>query len=92
MQGRRVLHRPGENGSTRLCYLAAGGLVGLFLALRLRAFLVQSWGMVLPLRLVGLLSPGLALLGALLSPAVRDHLCRWALGSARWRWGVWEGW
>ena len=88
MQGRRVLHRPGENGSTRLCYLAAGGLMGLFLALRLRAFLVQSWGMVLPLRLVGLLSPGLALLGALLSPAVRGHLCRWALGSARWRWGV----
>lgn len=72
----------------RLWYGGAGGLMGVFLAVRLRAFLVQAWAWALPLGLVLLLAPVLALLGVLLAPAVGEHLHRMAFGGRRWSWGV----
>ena len=72
----------------RRCYFVAGWLIGLFLAVRLRAFLVQLWELALPLGPMLLLGPALALLGVRLAPAVRGHLCRWALGERPWRWWV----
>ncbi len=72
----------------RLWYGGAGGLMGVFLAVRLRAFLVQAWTMTLPLGLVLLLAPALALLGVLLAPVVERHLKAMAFGGRRWSWGI----
>ena len=72
----------------RLWYGGAGGLMGVFLAVRLRAFLVQAWTMTLPLGLVLLLAPALALLGVLLAPVVERHLKAMAFGGRRWSWWI----
>lgn len=71
----------------RLWYAAAGLLCGLFLAVRLHAFLVQAWNFslpLLPLSAAAALAPAVA--GALLAGPVRDHLARWAFGGRRWPW------
>lgn len=72
----------------RLWYGGAGGLMGVFLAVRLRAFLVQAWAWTLPLGAVLLLAPVLALLGVLLAPAVGEHLRKMAFGGRHWSRGV----
>lgn len=73
----------------RLWYAAAGALCGLFLAVRLRAFLLQAWNAHLPavpLLLLSLLI--LAAAGGLLAGPVRDHLARFAFGGRRWSWAL----
>lgn len=70
----------------RLCYAGVGLFGGLFLAVRLQAFLVQAREISLSQRQLLLLGPLLALLGALLAPAIREHLRRWAFGGQKWTW------
>ena len=72
----------------RLWYGGAGGLMGVFLAVRLRAFLVQARDWTLPLGGVLLLAPALALLGCILAPAVGAHLRKLAFGGRKWSWAV----
>ena len=72
----------------RLCYALAGGAMGVFLVVRLRAFLVQAWARALPLGALLLLAPALMALGAVLAPWVRAHLERYAFGGRRWSWGA----
>ncbi len=73
----------------RLWYASAGLLCGLFLAVRLQAFLVQAWSRSLPLLPLSVLfALGLALAGALLAGPVRAHLARWSFGGMHWTWAV----
>ncbi|MBU5435696.1 hypothetical protein [Pseudoflavonifractor sp. MSJ-37] len=76
------------NWPGRVCYALAGGLIGVFLAVRLGAFLYQFRELALPLGGLLLLSPVLALLGAVLAPAVEDWLAERAFGGRRWSWAV----
>lgn len=73
---------------SRLWYGGAGGLMGIFLAVRLRAFLVQARDLTLPLGALLVLGPVLALLGVVLAKAVRTHLRSMAFGGQRWSWAV----
>lgn len=71
----------------RLWYAAAGLLCGLFLAVRLHAFLVQAWSLALPLLpLTAAAALVLAAAGALLAGPVRAHLARFSFGGTRWPW------
>ncbi|NCE64788.1 hypothetical protein D1159_09350 [Pseudoflavonifractor sp. 524-17] len=72
----------------RLWCAGAGGLMGLFAALRLKAFLFQARGLAVPLGVLLCLIPLLALAGAALAPAVQKHLARYAFGGSRWTWAV----
>ena len=74
--------------AARVCYALGGGLTGVFLAVRLGAFLVQAREIRLPLAALLPLAPALALAGALLAPWVREHLRRYAFGGRPGAWAA----
>lgn len=72
--------------AARACYALGGLAAGLFLGVRLAAFLVQARGIPLPLGAALALGPLLALLGGLCAPLVNGHLARYAFGGQRAGW------
>ena len=72
--------------AARACYALGGLATGLFLGVRLAAFLVQARGIPLPLGAALALGPLLALLGGLCAPLVNGHLARYAFGGQRAGW------
>lgn len=68
----------------RIGAAGSAALLGVFLTIRLRAFLIQAWGLELPGIAVYVGLAGLGLLGWIFAGPAEGFLRRWAEVPARW--------